>query len=136
MKSGGTSLHDEIDELLERVALSTSDGVDLAPDRINLLTLHATKGLEFSRVYIVGVEDYEIPGFQAATNNITDEIEEARRLLYVGMTRARERLILTRTERRGGRDTGGSTFLEEMGLLARDQLSDKDVALPVLDVKE
>jgi DNA polymerase III epsilon subunit family exonuclease len=128
MKSGGTSLHDEIDELLERVALSTSDGVDLAPDRINLLTLHATKGLEFSRVYIVGVEDYEIPGFQAATNNITDEIEEARRLLYVGMTRARDQLILTRTERRGGRDSGGSTFLEEMGLL--------DVALPVLDVKE
>lgn len=135
MVDAGT-LDQSIDELLERVALSTSDGVDLAPDRINLLTLHATKGLEFSRVYIVGVEDYEIPGFQAATNNITDEIEEARRLLYVGMTRARERLILTRTERRGGRDTGGSTFLEEMGLLARDQLSDKDVALPVLDVKE
>ena len=110
------SLDRSIDQLLERVALSTSDGVDLAPDRINLLTLHSTKGLEFSRVYIVGVEDYEIPGFQAATNNITDEIEEARRLLYVGMTRARERLILTRCERRFGRDTGGSGFLEEMGL--------------------
>jgi DNA polymerase III epsilon subunit family exonuclease len=105
-----------IDQLLERVALSTSDGADVAPDRINLLTLHSTKGLEFSRVYVVGVEDHEIPGFQAVTNNIQDEIEEARRLLYVGMTRARERLILTRTERRFGRDTGGSGFLEEMGL--------------------
>ena len=111
------SLETSIDQLLERVALSTSDGVDLAPDRINLLTLHSTKGLEFSRVYIVGVEDYEIPGYQAATNNITDEIEEARRLLYVGMTRARERLVLTRAARRLGRDTGPSTFLEEMGLL-------------------
>jgi DNA polymerase III epsilon subunit family exonuclease len=109
------SLEHSIDQLLERVALSTSDGVDLATDRINLLTLHSTKGLEFSRVYVVGVEDYEIPGYQAATNNITDEIEEARRLLYVGMTRARERLVLTRCERRGGRDTGGAAFLEEMG---------------------
>ncbi len=111
------TLNGSIDRLLERVALSTSEGVDLAPDRINLLTLHSTKGLEFSRVYIVGVEDYEIPGFQAATNNIKDEIEEARRLLYVGMTRARERLVLTRVERRFGRDAGGSAFLEEMQLI-------------------
>ena len=118
MVDAGT-LDQSIDHLLERVALSTSDGVDLAPDRINLLTLHATKGLEFSRVYVIGVEDYEIVGYQP-TN---DEVEEARRLLYVGMTRAREQLVLTRTERRGGRDTGGSTFLEEMGLLAREQLS-------------
>ena len=126
-----TSLNDQIDQLLERVALSTSEGVDLAPDRINLLTLHSTKGLEFSRVYIVGVEDYEIPGYQATTNNITDEIEEARRLLYVGMTRARDRLILTRVARRGGRETGGSTFLEEMGLLARADLQRDDHRSPM-----
>jgi DNA polymerase III epsilon subunit family exonuclease len=112
---GGTTLDDEIDRLLERVALSTSDGADVAPDRINLLTLHSTKGLEFSRVYIAGVEDNEIPGFQA------EDIEEARRLLYVGMTRARERLVLTRAERRFGRDTGGTSFLEEMGLIAPSQ---------------
>ncbi len=132
--SAATSLPDAIDHLLERVALSASDDDGVTDGRINLLTLHSTKGLEFSRVYIVGVEDYEIPGYQAVTNNIQDEIEEARRLLYVGMTRARERLTLTRAARRFGRDTGGSTFLEEMSLLARDQLSDKDVALPVLDV--
>jgi DNA polymerase-3 subunit epsilon len=114
MDQGG-SLEESIDRLLERVALSKSEGETTAPNRVNLLTLHSTKGLEFSRVYIVGVEDYEIPGFQAATNNIKDEIEEARRLLYVGMTRARERLILTRCERRFGRDAGGSGFLEEMG---------------------
>src|SRR6184192_1584207 len=58
---GGT-LTESIDRLLERVALSTSEGVEVAPDRVNLLTLHSTKGLEFSRVYIVGVEDYQIPG--------------------------------------------------------------------------
>ena len=114
------SLDASIDLLLERVALSTSEGVELAPDRVNLLTLHSTKGLEFSRVYILGVEDYEIPGYQAVTNNITAEIEEARRLLYVGMTRARERLVLTRVQRRFGRETGGSTFLEEMRLRTLD----------------
>ena len=88
--------------------------------RINLLTLHSTKGLEFSRVYVLGVEDNEIPGYQTMTNNITDEIEEARRLLYVGMTRARDRLVLTRVARRFGRDAGGSTFLEEMKLGTSD----------------
>src|SRR5207237_797827 len=51
------TLSDSIDRLLEIVALSTSEGVEVAPDRVNLLTLHSTKGLEFSRVYIVGVDD-------------------------------------------------------------------------------
>lgn len=111
-----TTLSDGIDRLLERVALSTSEGVEVAPDRINLLTLHSTKGLEFSRVYILGVEDYQIPGYRESTEQRQPEIEEARRLLYVGMTRARDRLVLTRVERRSGMEAGGSTFLEEMGL--------------------
>ena len=121
MDDGGANLEDGIDRLLERVALSKSEGEEAASNRVNLLTLHSTKGLEFSRVYIVGVEDYEIPGYQATTNNVKDEIEEARRLLYVGMTRARDRLVLTRCERRSGRDAGGTMFLEEMGLTAPSQ---------------
>jgi len=113
------TLSDSIDRLLERVALSTSEGIEVAPDRVNLLTLHSTKGLEFSRVYVVGVEDYQIPGYRESTENRQAEIQEARRLLYVGMTRARERLVLTRVERRFGMDAGGSGFLEEMGLEAQ-----------------
>lgn len=106
-----------IDRLLERVALSASGGsVNVGRDRVTLLTLHSTKGLEFSRVYIVGVEDYALPGFRATRDAIQDEIEESRRLLYVGMTRAEDRLVLTRVEQRFGRDAGGSGFLEEMGL--------------------
>src|SRR6266705_1567733 len=112
---GGT-LRESIDRLLDRVALSTSEGIEVAPDRVNLLTLHSTKGLEFSRVYIVGVEDYQIPGYRESTEHREAEIQEARRLLYVGMTRARERLVLTRVERRFGMEAGGSAFLEEMGL--------------------
>jgi len=110
------TLSDSIDRLLERVALSTSEGIEVAPDRVNLLTLHSTKGLEFARVYIIGVEDYQIPGYRESTENREAEIQEARRLLYVGMTRARERLVLTRVERRFGVEAGGSTFLEEMSL--------------------
>ena len=52
----------------DRVALSNSDGIEADQDRINLLTLHSTKGLEFSRVYIVGVEDTEMPGLQSIPN--------------------------------------------------------------------
>jgi DNA helicase-2/ATP-dependent DNA helicase PcrA len=110
------TLEESIDRLLERVALSTSEGIDVAPHRVNLLTLHSTKGLEFSRVYVVGVEDGQLPGFYAVRDQREDEIQEARRLLYVGMTRACDRLILTRVDRRFGQDAGGSGFLEEMGL--------------------
>src|SRR5216117_3339927 len=113
------TLKESIDRLLDRVALSTSEGIEVAPDRVNLLTLHSTKGLEFSRVYIVGVEDYQIPGLREAKENRHAEIQEARRLLYVGMTRTRERLVLTRVERRFGMEAGGSSFLEEMGLQAQ-----------------
>src|SRR3989449_1828377 len=72
---GGT-LSESIDRLLERVALSTSEGIEVAPDRINLLTLHSTKGLEFSRVYIVGVEDYQIPGYrESRSEEHTSELQ-------------------------------------------------------------
>lgn len=103
-------------ELLDRVALSTSEGTEAARDRVNLLTLHATKGLEFSRVYVIGVEDTEMPGTVALQNQRLGEIEEARRLLYVGMTRARDRLTLTRCRVRRGWPTGACLFLDEIGL--------------------
>lgn len=114
--SRADTLEDSIQQFLERVALSTSEGVEADPHRVNLLTLHSTKGLEFSRVYIVGVEDYQIPGYYPVVDSRTEEIEEARRLLYVGMTRAKDRLILTRTDQRRGKDSGASLFLDELEL--------------------
>jgi UvrD-like helicase family protein len=114
--SAANSLAGGIARLLEHVALSTSEGVEADPQRVNLLTLHSTKGLEFSRVYVVGVEDYQLPGYYAAIENRRHEIEEARRLLYVGMTRAMDRLVMTRVGARFGKPAGGSLFLEEMGL--------------------
>jgi hypothetical protein len=115
---GSDSLREQLREFLDRVALSTSRaGPEVEPDRVNLLTLHSTKGLEFSRVYIVGVEDAELPGTQQNREPAQAELEEARRLLYVGMTRAKDRLVLTRVDRRNDLPTGGRRFLEEMGLV-------------------
>jgi DNA polymerase III epsilon subunit family exonuclease len=112
--TAGDGLDAAIDRVLQRVALSTSEGVEADPNRVNLLTLHSTKGLEFSRVYVVGVEDFQLPGYWAMREERRQEIEEARRLLYVGMTRAKDRLVLTRAERRFGRESGGSMFLTEI----------------------
>jgi superfamily I DNA/RNA helicase len=127
---GDTVAH-QIDDLLSRAALSTSEGADTHPNRVNLLTLHSTKGLEFSRVYILGVEDQQLPGWKALEENAEDEIQEARRLLYVGMTRAKDRLVLTRVERRSGLPTGGSLFISEAGLLRSESGIPPALALPV-----
>jgi superfamily I DNA/RNA helicase len=66
----------------------------------------------------VGVEDSQLPGWRELQEQQDKEIQEARRLLYVGMTRAKDRLVLTRAERREGRSTGGDLFLRDAGLAA------------------
>ena len=109
-------LEGQIAQFLELVALSRQDGSEVSKDRVSLLTLHSTKGLEFSRVYVVGVEDSELPGGSRDRPAGKLDIEEGRRLLYVGMTRAKERLVLTRAAKRGDLPTGGIQFLAEMGL--------------------
>jgi ATP-dependent DNA helicase Rep len=84
-------------------------------DKVNLMTLHAAKGLEFPFVYIMGLEEDLLPH----RNSIAAEtIEEERRLMYVGITRARQGLTLTLAEQRraGGqmRHTTPSRFLDEL----------------------
>jgi DNA helicase-2/ATP-dependent DNA helicase PcrA len=118
--SAGETVTEHIDNMLCRVALSSSEGPETDPNRLNLLTLHSTKGLEFSRVYIVGVENQLLPGWRAIQEDRNDEIEEARRLLYVGMTRAKHRLVLTHAEQRGGYRAQGHLFITEAGLLLED----------------
>jgi superfamily I DNA/RNA helicase len=110
-------LHAQVSLFLERAVLSKWDGHEPERGRVNLLTMHSTKGLEFSRVYIVGVEDAQLPGGSPQNGPRPDEIEEARRLLYVGMTRTKDRLVMTRVATRGGKETRGHQFLDEMGLV-------------------
>ena len=82
---------------LEEVALVADiDSVDETQDYVVLMTLHSAKGLEFPQVYLAGVEDGLFPGFGAiCAENPTAEIEEERRLAYVGITRAKERLSIS-----------------------------------------
>jgi superfamily I DNA/RNA helicase/DNA polymerase III epsilon subunit-like protein len=118
--SGGETVAEHIDDMLCRVALSSSVEAETDPNRLNLLTLHSTKGLEFSRVYVVGVENQVLPGWRAIQEDRTDEIQEARRLLYVGMTRAKNRLVLTHAEQRGGYRAQGHLFITEAGLVLEE----------------
>ncbi len=105
-------------DFLDHAALA-SDTDQIDPDaRVTLMTLHAAKGLEFSLVFLAGLEEGLFP--HSRTLNNPDELEEERRLCYVGMTRAMNSLILTRAHhrRRYGNDAPEmsipSRFLEEV----------------------
>ena len=84
---------------LEEVALvSDQDEMEDVPDRVTLITLHAAKGLEFPVVFIVGLEEGLLPHRRALEDE--RELEEERRLAYVGMTRAKDRLYLVHAHHR------------------------------------
>ena len=86
---------------LEEVALVADiDRVDGDGDRVLLMTLHSAKGLEFGHVYLAGMEDGVFPSYMTITSDDPMEIEEERRLAYVGITRAKEELTLTCAKQR------------------------------------
>jgi len=81
---------------LEEVALVADiDNVDESNDLVLLMTLHSAKGLEFPYVYLVGMEDGIFPGYSAIMSDNEEEMEEERRLCYVGITRAMNKLSLS-----------------------------------------
>lgn len=85
-----------LQNFLEEMALvSEADAYDEAEDFVTLMTLHVSKGLEFPVVFIVGCEEGLFPSARSYDNEDPDAIEEERRLAYVGMTRARQKLFLT-----------------------------------------
>lgn len=90
--------HDEpnLSEFLEEIMLVADiDNVEDGDNRVLLMTLHSAKGLEFPVVYLAGMEDGLFPGFMTIASDDPMEIEEERRLAYVGITRAKEDLTLT-----------------------------------------
>lgn len=86
---------------LQEVALVADiDSLDENTDRVFLMTVHSAKGLEFDNVYLVGMEDGLFPGFAAKYDFNDSELQEERRLFYVGMTRARKTLTITSAKMR------------------------------------
>jgi DNA helicase-2/ATP-dependent DNA helicase PcrA len=103
---------------LEEVALvSDQDTLEERPERVTLITLHAAKGLEFPVVFMVGLEEGLLPYARALDDE--RELEEERRLTYVGMTRAKDRLYLVHARHRSAWGSGGvevepSRFLADL----------------------
>ncbi len=85
-----------LSQFLEEVALVADiDNVDENADKVMLMTLHSAKGLEFPNVYLAGMEDGLFPGNMSICSDDPEEIEEERRLCYVGITRAMEKLTIS-----------------------------------------
>jgi DNA helicase-2/ATP-dependent DNA helicase PcrA len=108
---------EDLEGFLEVTALvSATDDLDEHDGRISLMTLHAAKGLEFEAVFLTGLEEGIFPHDRSLGD--PDDLEEERRLCYVGITRARERLYLTSTWYRTlfgqGRESIPSRFLKEI----------------------
>ena len=94
--NGGT-----LNDLLEDIALVADiDTVSDDAEQVLLMTLHSAKGLEFPNVYICGMEETIFPGASAVFGDDTSELEEERRLCYVGITRAMKKLTLTSANQR------------------------------------
>ena len=95
--------HDEptLSEFLEEVALVADiDRVDGEDNRVLLMTLHSAKGLEFPHVYLAGLEDGIFPSYMTIMSDDPMEVEEERRLAYVGITRAKDDLTITYAKQR------------------------------------
>ncbi len=111
-ENSGTPLFEarsELEIFLEQAALvSDVDQLDKDADRVSLMTLHAAKGLEFPVAYIIALEEGILPHERSQDDD--RQLEEERRLLFVGMTRAREELRISRVERREFRGSFGSSI--------------------------
>ena len=114
---GSAQEAESIDVFLEQVSLvSDADEIDGDDSQVVLMTIHAAKGLEFPAVFIMGLEDGVFPHLRSIGD--PDELEEERRLAYVALTRAQERLYLThawsRTLYGGTQYNPPSRFLDEI----------------------
>lgn len=122
---------------LEEVALVADiDSLDEAQDYVILMTLHSAKGLEFPRVYLAGMEDGLFPSYMTITSDDNEDLEEERRLCYVGITRAEKELTVSCARRRMIRGetqyNKTSRFLKEIPseLMENGNTFEEDVEMP------
>jgi DNA helicase-2/ATP-dependent DNA helicase PcrA len=120
---------------LERVTLRGEDKSEQAGEGVVLSSLHAAKGLEFSVVFLIGCVEGQLPHSRTTDPKVTEaaptDVEEERRLFYVGVTRARDRLYLTRAANRMFRGEqqklAPSRFLNALPEDAIEEYSRKEV---------
>ena len=133
-----------VDYLHQISLFSDADAYDAASERVALMTLHAAKGLEFERVFIVGVEEGLLPHERSNAGHDDEQLEEERRLLFVGITRAKAGLCISfaryRTIRGQFLRTVPSQFLFELGVNFTEQApqveyDDVDVCEPAARFK-
>jgi len=118
-------------DFLQQISLfSDTDAYDTSNDRVALMTLHAAKGLEFENVFIVGLEDGLLPHERSNASEDEDELEEERRLFFVGITRAKTGLHISyaryRTVRGQMLRTIPSQFIFELGREITEQAEEDE----------
>jgi len=121
-----------LEEFLEEVSLVADvDALDRSEQKVTLMTLHSAKGLEFDNVYLSGMEEGLFPSYMSIMSGEEGDMEEERRLCYVGMTRAKKHLFLTGARRRmvngETRYNRPSRFIEEIpdGLFETEEMREK-----------
>lgn len=101
-----------LEHLLSELALGGKGGAPTESGGVKVATLHRTKGLQWPIVYLVGMEDEHLPDYRIETD---EDLQEERRLCFVGVCRAEDRLVLTRITQFKGHHKDPSPFLAEMG---------------------
>jgi len=108
----------ELTDVVQGLALRSKEP-PRDPDAVALLTIHASKGLEFDNVYVIGLAEQEMPSWQSLKKGDTSsEMEEERRNCFVAITRTKEQLTLSWAKNYRGWKRSPSRFLTEMGLLS------------------
>ena len=114
------SADNKLSDFLEGITLSSDiDNMEEAEENVTLMTLHSAKGLEFPVVFLVGMEEGIFPGYKSIGE--PKDLEEERRLCYVGITRAKENLFLTRSKQR---TIFGSTSCNQVSRFLKEIPSD------------
>ena len=124
-----------ITRYLQDISLYSETDKSLSSDRVSLMTIHMAKGLEFNVVYVVGIEENLFPSILSL--NSSEDLEEERRLFYVAMTRAKDKLILSHCDFRfkWGNiiECEPSRFIEEVDLAYIEKNNFKDEFKPTID---
>jgi superfamily I DNA/RNA helicase len=119
------NLHEAIRQFLDHATLYTTQDDIRDVNAVNLLTIHSAKGLEFPVVFVSGVEKGNLPSFYSVREEgplREKKLDEQRRLFYVALTRAKQKLFVTYVDKRGDYPKKRSQFLIELGVESEEEV--------------